>query len=258
MQCIIYCPVQAIQSCKEIDLVTINQYFCVECGVCRRSDICSSDAFIPLYTDSYHRPQSIIARFRRKIRTVGFRFMPQLLHLKNPRFIRQILSDPTVSFPLTGVYGRGTEEIKANDVTRRFKSGDVGFCIEVGRPGKSAALKEVESFTIPLAKLGVSFVKENPVTWLMSDKYGHIRKRYRNERVLSAIIEFAVKESEIEKIINFIKQVNNKATTIFTVSVICKISANDEMATIKELDRLGMIVNVQSKINLGLGSRLLL
>ena len=47
-----------------------------------------------------------------------------------PRILRS-----RVPHESTGVEGRGTEEVKTNDVSGRVKMGEVGFTIELGRPG---------------------------------------------------------------------------------------------------------------------------
>jgi len=54
----------------------------------------------------------------------------------------------------------GTEEMKTNDVTGRFRTGEVGFAIDVGRPnGGGIYLREVEKSRKRLAPLGVQFEK---------------------------------------------------------------------------------------------------
>src|SRR3979490_309335 len=57
-----------------------------------------------------------------------------------PRIVRRAFSDPRVPHESTGVEGRGTEEVKTNDVSNRVKVGEVGFTIEFGRPGVGAGL----------------------------------------------------------------------------------------------------------------------
>jgi NAD-dependent dihydropyrimidine dehydrogenase PreA subunit len=97
--CITYCPVDAIK--QEDKRVYINQDLCVECGACLKSGICSQGAL-------YH---------------------PKV---EWPWVLRSQFSDPLVSHPLTQIMGRGTAEMKTNDVTGRFSEGEVGFGIEMG------------------------------------------------------------------------------------------------------------------------------
>src|SRR3982074_2924027 len=89
--------------------------------------------------------------------------------LQWPRVVRRAFSDPRVPHESTGVQGRGTEEVKTNDVSGRVKLGEAGFTIEFGRPGVGVWFHEIQKMTWALAKAGVSFEKKNPITSLMSD-----------------------------------------------------------------------------------------
>ena len=44
--------------------------------------------------------------------------------------------------------------MKTNGVTGRFRSGQVGIGIELGRPGTGARFRDVEKVTHPMAQLG--------------------------------------------------------------------------------------------------------
>ena len=104
--------------------------------------------------------------------------------------VRRAFSDPRVPHESTGVEGRGTEEVKTNDVSGRVKVGEVGFTIEFGRPGVGVWFRDIQKMSWALAKAGVSFEKKNPVTSLMSDvATGTLREDILDEKVLSAIVE---------------------------------------------------------------------
>jgi len=235
-KCIPYCPVEAIK--LENKEVIIDQALCVECGVCYRSGVCEYKALIPLN--------------RRALKIVK-RLIPQLYHIEKARIIRQILSDPNTASPLSKVAGRGTEEVKTNDVTKRYQWGEIGFCIEVGRPGVGATIKEIEKFTVELAKLGVHFEPQNPITWMMKDSSGYLREKYLAEKVASSIIEFTVKENEINKVLDFIKQFDHQAETVFTVGVISPMKPDGTVPILGQIEHNGFQVSSNSKVNLGLG-----
>ena len=115
--CIPYCPVDAIQI--ESQRVFINQDLCVECAACLKSGACVQRAI----------------------------YQPTL---KWPRILRSQFSDPLVRHPITGISGRGTAEMKTNDVTKRFIEGDIGFAIEIGRPGISTSFADVEQIAFQI------------------------------------------------------------------------------------------------------------
>src|SRR5438132_1023120 len=117
--------------------------------------------------------------------------------LEWPRVVRRAFSDPRVPHESTGVSGRGTEEVKTNDVSGRVKVGEVGFTIEFGRPGVGVWFSDIQKMAWAMAKAGVSFEKKNPVTSLMTDvATGTLREDILGEKVMSAILEIKTTRSE--------------------------------------------------------------
>jgi len=93
-----------------------------------------------------------------------------------PRTLRLMWSDPIAVFPKTGIAGRGTQEMKTNDVSGRFKDGEVGIAVEFGRPGVGAKLRDAEKASAKLAQLGVVFETESPWTDLIDVSTGLIKE----------------------------------------------------------------------------------
>lgn len=122
--CVPVCSVGAIYIGDD-GLVEINTETCVECHNCYRSL-------------SYEHLQPGLTRtIRRVLKKFGLRFQPEPDicpteafipdELSWPRIVRRAFSDPMVTHESTGVPGRGTEEVKTNDVSHRIKKGDVGI-----------------------------------------------------------------------------------------------------------------------------------
>src|ERR1041385_7126109 len=117
-----------------------------------------------------------------------------------PRVVRRAFSDPRGPHESTGVEGRGTEEVKTNDISGRVKAGEVGFTIEFGRPGVGVRFHEIQEMCLALAKAGVHFEKKNPITSLMTDtSTGTIREDILNEKLMSAIVEIKVPVERTEE-----------------------------------------------------------
>src|SRR6185437_4033648 len=201
--CTYVCPMGAIYVDPKINRATIDRDECVECYACYNG----------LSTENLSPP---LVRFVRKIFKLGrLRFDPEPDicptasfepdELVWPRTVRRAFSDPRATHESTGVKGRGTEEVKTNDVTGRVKQGEVGFTIEFGRPGVGVWFRDLQTMCWALARAGVSFEKRNPVTSLMSDMAaGTIREDVMNEKVLSAIIEIKVPVERAEEIIRLV------------------------------------------------------
>ena len=219
-QCVVICPTNAIKLIEK--KAVINRDLCVECSVC--------------YTNA-HCPVKAIKPER----------------LKWPRIIRNPFSSVIATHKLTGIPGRGTEEMKTNDITGRFKKGEFGFSIDVGRPGVGTRLSNIELFTTKLAEIGVEFEKDSPVTALLIDDLGHINKEILNERVISAFIEFKISPGKLQQVFKIIKDVEKVIDTVFTVGVFSKIENNDINSVIDLVNQHGFKVAPNAKVNIGLG-----
>lgn len=219
--CIPYCPVGAIYI--EEGIAKINDDECVECGVCFRSGICPVDCF----TES---------------------------ELSWPRIIRAVLSNPLIESPDTRVPGRGTEEVKTNEVSGRIKTGFVGLAVELGRPGIGSRLHDVQKVTQAMAEVGAEFVPENPVTvWMTDRKTGKLRDDILNEKVLSAIVELAVPIDGLKPAINKLREVSKELNTVCSVVSCCKLAPDGSIPTDPIFKELGITVRPNSKNNVGLG-----
>lgn len=250
--CTYVCPMGAIYVDPAINRATINRDECVECYACYNG--LSAEHMSPL-----------LVRTIRKILHLGrVRFDPEPDvcptaafepdELQWPRVIRRAFSDPRATHESTGVQGRGTEEVKTNDVTHRVNQGEVGFTIEFGRPGVGVWLRDIQKMTWALAKAGVAFEKKNPFTLLMTDvECGTLREDVLNEKVLSAIVEIKVGVERTEEIIHIVHRVEKEVDTVVSLGVATRCDGNgDETVIAPILKRLGYKVE-RAKTNMGLG-----
>ncbi len=219
-QCVIVCPVQAIKMVQK--KAFIDKDLCVECSVCYRSADCPVNAI-------------------------------RMKKLKWPREIRIPFSNVITTHKITGIAGRGTEEMKTNDVTNRYHFGEFGVSIELGRPGLGTRLGNIELFTTKFAEIGVIYEEKSPVTALIIDGKGHINEEIKNERVLSAIIEFKIPTEKLARILKVIREIENEIDTVFSVGIVSRIEENNTDEIINQLSQLGFDVRPNAKINIGLG-----
>ena len=220
--CVNICTVSAI-SMGEKNKASIDRDTCVECGVCKRVEICPKEAIIQ---EDLHWPRSV----------------------------RRLYSDPTEVFVETGVDGRGTEEMKTNELTHRYQLGEVGIALDVGRPNVGTSFKDVETITKALASKGIELEKSNPLAGLMSNlKTGEFKKDVRGERVLSTIVEFKIPAPNLLEILELLKEVGQGIDTVFSVGVISVTAEKQAMNCFHLLKQNGWPVKPNGKVNLGLG-----
>jgi NADPH-dependent glutamate synthase beta subunit-like oxidoreductase len=171
-----------------------------------------------------------------------------------PRSLRNHFSEPGVPHKTTGIAGRGTEEMKTNDVTGRFKRGWVGLGLDVGRPGIGARMRDVDILTRSLAKLNVQFEDNNPITKMMVDKgTGKLREDILNEKVMSCVVEMVFPMERLEEVLGCLREATNKISTVVSVCNIGRAEPDGSYELRRKLDDLGIPYYINGKQNAGLG-----
>ena len=171
-----------------------------------------------------------------------------------PRSLRNHFSQPGVPHLTTGIAGRGTEEMKTNDVTGRFKRGWVGVGLDFGRPGIGTRFREVDKVTQALAKLGAQFEANNPITKMMVDtKTGKLREDVLNEKVMSCVVETMFPLEKLETVLNGLREATKQLNTAVSVCAINRAEPDGSYPLRKKLDELGIFYRPNGKQNAGLG-----
>lgn len=250
--CTYVCPMEAIYIDPVINRATINRDECVECYACYNG------------LSKEHLPPLLVRSVRKLLHLGRVRFDPEPDicptsafepdELQWPRVVRRAFSDPRATHESTGVQGRGTEEVKTNDVTGRVQHGEVGFTIEFGRPGIGVWLRDIQKMTWALAKAGVAFEKRNPFTLLMTDvNTGSLREDILGEKVLSAIVEIKVPVGRTEEILRLVHEIEKDVETVVSIGVGTRCDENGEDTLVAPiLERMGYKLE-RAKTNTGLG-----
>jgi ferredoxin len=249
--CVTICPMGAISIDSLKNRADVNADECVECYTCFRG--MSMERLNP----------TLVRGIRRLLKIFRLRFDPEPDvcptsaitpdELIWPRIVRRAFSDPVVTHESTGVHGRGTEEVKTNDVTNRVGIGEVGYVVEFGRPTVGVRFREIEKMTRALAEMGIEFEAKNPVTHMMTDKKtGKIRDDVLNEKILSAIVEFKTRIENVPAVLQRVDEVSKTLETVVAVGVSTRCSESGQSALDTVLTGEGFSF-VRGKTNLGLG-----
>jgi ferredoxin len=231
---------------------TVNESECVECNTCYRT----------LRNERRH-PQ-LVRAIRWALGRVSLAYDPEpdvcptgaLLppQLAWPRSLRAVFSDPTIKHPSTGVGGRGTEEIKSNDVTGRLRAGDIGLVVELGRPGLGTRFRDLQTVAQALAAAGVRFEAKNPVTHLMSDTAsGSLRPDVLDEKVMSAIIECRTDLEHLPRVLATLREVASQSETVISAGVSARCGPDGAVPYAAAVADCGLALSLNTKTNLGLG-----
>lgn len=217
--CLKYCALGAISLVER--KAVIDRDRCTECGSCFRSKCCGRSAISPE-------------------------------ELEWPRLARSIMSDVTVVYK--GIGGRGTEEMKTNDVTGRYKDGYSGLVIELGRPSVSSSLKDLEYMAKIVCNHGGRFEGNNPITSFMSNpETGEIKPELLDERVMSGIIEVTVPNEALAEVIKAVIEGAEHIDSVISLGVACKIDKNGRIPARDILHGIGLDPMPEYKVNVGLG-----
>lgn len=249
--CVPVCPMGAIAVSPSLNRAVVDADGCVECFTCHRG------------MSKEHLNPTLVRAVRRVARLARFRFDPEPDvcptdaivpdELAWPRIVRRAFSDPQVPHESTGIHGRGTAEVKTNDVTGRVGKGEAGLVVEFGRPGVGARFRDIERMTRALAALGVFFEPMNPVTTLMTDvATGAIRPDILGEKVLSAIVEIKVPLERVAGVLAAVREVSKRLDTVVAVGVSTRCHPDGSEPLAELLQREGYPA-YRGKTNLGLG-----
>lgn len=250
--CVPVCPMGAIYI-KAGGLAAVDQEVCVECQACYRG---MSVENLPQQPTRFLR--GLLAFFK-----LRFQPDPDICptgavtrdELAWPRSLRRVFSDPLMPHESTGIGGRGTMEVKNNDVTGRVKEGEAGFTVEFGRPGVGVYFRDVERVCRALTGTPVVFERENPVTSLMSDvNTGKLREDVLDEKVLSCILEFKVDVKHMPGILEIIEREAERLDTVVALGIAVRCDADGNDTVRSHLEALGYDA-WRGKINMGLGRR---
>lgn len=228
--CLDYCPLEAIillpAGSESRPVARIDPELCVQCWVCVRQNVCAFGAIEAEYPADFFR------------------------------VFQHVISDPVETTAETGVPGRGTEEAKTNDVTGRYRRGEVGIAIDMGRPGVGCRLRDVEKVAMAIARAGVVLEgpEHTPLAKLMTDlKTGQIETAAKDLRVLSVIIEGRCQETHLPAVLAALREVEKEIETVFTLGLVSRVEPDGSAPLLEMLERLGFERPSRGKVNVGLG-----
>jgi ferredoxin len=185
--CVPLCPVGAISLGDEVS--SIDPHECTECGTCTRAEICPVDAIKPV--------------------KLGW-----------PRVLRETFSNPLAEHETTGIAGRGTEGIKTNDAQNRFKKGDLGVFIEVGRPVFGGRFSDVERVVKKFKAHGYEVIPQNPISALINDpETGALKPEILDEKIISCVIELVLPDTAAGELLEMVRELSEEVDSVFSLSV---------------------------------------
>jgi len=229
--CTVYCPNDAIKIALDTEgkrKAQIDQGKCLECGNCIRGRVVRC-------------PGKAIYELPEQERSLS-------------RQMRRFFSDPSTTHPLTGVPGRGTEEVKTNDVTGRVCRGELGICLELGRPILGTTAEDIEKATTRLAKMGIVLEECNPLREMIADPAtGEFKPEFKDAAFISAIVEFVIPFDRGAEVLRECRAIADEIGTVFSLDMICCYNEDGSNPALELCRREGITPRFNSKVNIGIG-----
>jgi hypothetical protein len=204
---------------------SIDPNECAECGTCSRAEVCPADA----------------------IKTVKLGW---------PRSLREAFSNPLAVHESTGITGRGTEGIKSNDSQNRYRRGDIGVFIELGRPVLGSRFLDVERAVKRFKLNGYDIIPNNPITALIADrKTGALKPEILNEKIISCVLEFVIPDTAAGALMNMVRALSREVDTVFSLSVALRADENGR-SNFGELFGPDVFCLPNAKVNIGMAENI--
>ncbi len=201
----------------------VNQSNCVECGACVRSKVCPKEAMV----------------------------MPEL---EWPRKLRAHFSNPYAGHLPTKKGALPPPEPKLNEKTGRISEGMSAVVVEVGRPGVSASLRDVQTICMALAQAGVEFDPGSGLTALMTDPAaGRFSDDILGEKGLSIMIHFNAANRALPDVLRALKEVSSQVDTVFSIGLSNQLDDRETIPTASIVEAAGFTVKPHPKTVVGLG-----
>ena len=126
--------------------------------------------------------------------------------------------------------------------------------VEVGRPGVSASLRDVETICRALAGVGVEFDPGSGVTALMTDTAtGRFPDDIVDEKGLNIMIYFSTANKALPDALRALKEVALRIDTVFSIGLSNRLDASAVIPTASLVEEAGFTVRPHAKTVVGLG-----
>jgi hypothetical protein len=114
-------------------------------------------------------------------------------------------------------------------------------------------MTEIEKVLQALMKMDVELETNNPVYLLVDPKTGEMKPEVRHEKVLSAILEFKMREGQLEDVVRQLQPVLSEVDTVVSWGLATRFAEDGTLPVRARLAALGIPARPNAKINMGMG-----
>jgi hypothetical protein len=115
-------------------------------------------------------------------------------------------------------------------------------------------MTDLEAVLKVLVTIDVELEKDNAVFALLEEPLtGRVKPEFRNEKVLSAILEFKIREDQLEQVVGRLLPVLAEVDTVVSWGLVSRFAEDGTLPVRSKLQALGVSARPNAKINMGLG-----
>lgn len=247
LECLPYCPVEAIVEFNDGNNVGIDAERCTECGLCRQSRICPVNAIVAM---DLAWPRSLRGKFQHPY--APYRSAPTLTKKANPvSYSEEMVSFPRRQFPSE----------HTNDVDGVLRRGEAIVMAELGRPHLGTSFRDVQKVAKALVPYGLDLRRQYPASDERSSlaevttdaAAGTFMPEILDEKVGWVVLKLVTPEHRVPDTVRCLRQVSADIYTVFALGIVSR--AERDGSTISDRVALGAGVTpaVNCKTNVGLG-----
>ena len=145
---------------------------------------------------------------------------------------------------------------KLNEVHGRISKDSTAVVVEVGRPGVSTTLADVEKVCMALAAAGFTFDPGSGVTGLMVDvAAGKLQPDILNERVMHAMIHYTCPNDHLPAGLRALREVAGRVNTVFSIGFSSLLDAEGIGPAVAICEEAGFVVKPHGKTSVGMASK---
>ena len=247
LNCLPYCPVEAIVESPDSKTVSIDADRCTECGLCRQAVACPVDAIV---ARDLTWPRSLRGKFQSQY--APYRSAPILGPTPEPvRYSEEIHIFRRHELPSE----------HTNDVNGLLGHGEGLVVVELGRPHLSTTFRDVQSVIQALVPIGLQLRLQYPLhdersslAELATDAAnGILRQEIMAERASWVCLKMVVQEDVVPEVVRSLRQVATEIDTVFALGIVSRVSDDGSTVADRVAGRTGVKPAPHCKTNVGLG-----
>jgi len=115
-------------------------------------------------------------------------------------------------------------------------------------------MTDLEKVLQVLVRMDVELETNNAVFAFLEEPFtGKVKPDFRNEKVLSAILEFKIREEQLEEIVRQLRPVLAEVDTVVSWGLASRFAEDGTLPVRARLEALGVPTRPNAKINMGMG-----